>query len=865
MSVGTSLLNLAAKLTLDSSDFDKGLDSAQSKAQTFGQKLKSGLSTSIKLLGAGLAATGTAMVGFGVSSVRTGQQFDRAMSQVAATMGVTSDEVQELRDFAKEMGATTVFTANQSAQALNYMALAGYDAEMSMRMLPNVLNLAAAGGMDLARASDMVTDAQSALGLTASETSVMVDQMARAASRSNTSVEQLGDAMLTIGGTATLMSGGTDRLSTVLGILADNGIKGSEAGTHLRNMLLKLSSPTDDGAKAMEALGLNVFDAEGKMRDMQDIITDMNVAFAGLTDQEKIQYISAMFNTRDIAAVNALLNTTTERWDELGAEIVNSTGAASKMAGTQLDNLSGAITLMNSAWEGLQITVGEKLMPTLKQFAKFGATSLSVINDAFKEGGLDGAMGAVGDVLTWGLKMITSRLPEMVSAGVALLQSLMNGIIQNLPQLVSVAGQIVQTLATALPTLLPMLMEGIGALWTNIFTTLATMIPDIVPIIVELITNIGQVMLENAQLIIDALVQLINAIMENLPILVEALLPIIVQLIISVGNMVIDNAPTIIAAVLELFGMLLEQSLKAVGEILTALFNVLRDMWNTWVLPALKKVGEFFVNVFDAITGVFKDLGAWFNENVIQPIVNFFEGLRDSVSGFFSNLWEDIKGIWNSVSTWFDENVVQPVSGFFSGMWDGLKQGASDAWEGVKGAFSAVTTWFRDTFSEAWQKVKDVFSTGGKIFSGIKEGIENTFKTVVNAIIRGINTVIAVPFNAINDFLWVLRNVSILGLRPFDWISLFNVPQIPELAQGGVLKRGQVGVLEGNGAEAVVPLEKNREWIHAVAQDFGREMSGGTTVTINVYGAQGQDINELAEVISRKINDAVSRDRRVFA
>ena len=120
-------------------------------------------------------------------------------------------------------------------------------------------------------------------------------------------------------------------------------------------------------------------------------------------------------------------------------------------------------------------------------------------------------------------------------------------------------------------------------------------------------------------------------------------------------------------------------------------------------------------------------------------------------------------------------------------------------------------------------------------------------------------------FNAINDFLWVLRNVSILGLRPFDWISLFSVPQIPELAQGGVLKRGQVGVLEGNGAEAVVPLEKNREWIHAVAQDFGREMGGATTVTINVYGAQGQDINELAEVISRKINDAVSRDRRVFA
>ena len=198
-------------------------------------------------------------------------------------------------------------------------------------------------------------------------------------------------------------------------------------------------------------------------------------------------------------------------------------------------------------------------------------------------------------------------------------------------------------------------------------------------------------------------------------------------------------------------------------------------------------------------------------------------------------------------------------------MWDGLKQGASDAWEGIKGAFSAVTTWFRDTFSEAWQKVKNVFSTGGKVFDGIKEGIENAFKTVVNAIIRGINKVVAFPFNAINSFLRTLRDINILGLYPFGWISEIYVPQIPELAKGGVLGRGQLGLLEGDGAEAVVPLEKNKEWIHAVAQDFGREMGSATTVTINVYGAQGQDINELAEVISRKINDAVARDRRVFA
>ncbi len=169
-------------------------------------------------------------------SIETGMGFDSAVSQIAATMGTTVDEIGELREAAREMGAQTAFSATQSAEALNYMALAGYNAEISMKMLPNVMDLAASGGMELARASDMVTDSQTALGLSIEETEKLVDQMAKTASTTNTSVSQLGDAILTIGGTAKNLSGGTEELNQVLGILADNGIKASEAGTHLRNI-----------------------------------------------------------------------------------------------------------------------------------------------------------------------------------------------------------------------------------------------------------------------------------------------------------------------------------------------------------------------------------------------------------------------------------------------------------------------------------------------------------------------------------------------------------------------------------------------------------------------------------------------------
>ena len=154
-------------------------------------------------------------------------------------------------------------------------------------------------------------------------------------------------------------------------------------------------------------------------------------------------------------------------------------------------------------------------------------------------------------------------------------------------------------------------------------------------------------------------------------------------------------------------------------------------------------------------------------------------------------------------------------------MWDGLKDGARQAWEGIKAVFSHVTDWFRDTFSKAWRAVKDVFSTGGQVFEGIKDGIVSAFKTVVNAIIRGINKVVAIPFNQINDILDDLAGLEIAGIQPFaGLVHRLPVPQIPELAQGGVLKRGQVGLLEGNGAEAVVPLENNKKWIAATAADL---------------------------------------------
>ena len=232
------------------------------------------------------------------ATVATAANFESSMSQVQATMGITKDAMSTvdgqtvntmdtLSELAKKMGSETAFSASECAEALNYLALAGYDTQQMCDTLPTVLNLAAAGDIELAAASDMVTDAMSALGMGVDEAGTMVDQMAKTASTTNTSVSQLGEAILTIGGTAKTVKGGTAELNTALGILANNGIKGAEGGTHLRNVIMSLQTPTDKAADCIESLGLKVYDSQGNMRSMNDILGDLNTSMDGMTAAEK--------------------------------------------------------------------------------------------------------------------------------------------------------------------------------------------------------------------------------------------------------------------------------------------------------------------------------------------------------------------------------------------------------------------------------------------------------------------------------------------------------------------------------------------------------------------------------------------------
>lgn len=332
---------------------------------------------------------GEVLIDLASECVEVGKQFETSMSLVAATGGLDkmSEEYQRLEDAAKQFGATTRYTASEAAEALNYLALAGYDVDKSISTLPNLLNLAQAGGLDFARSAEMLTNATAALGLSSGEMSELIDKMAVTARSSGTNVEQLGEAILRVGGTARSIKGGLTEMDTILGVLADNGIKASEGGTKLRNVLVKIAKPTKGTYKLLDELNMSFYDLEGNMRPLPEIFTEIREKMdeLQLTQQERDNLISGAFNARDLAAINALLNTSAERYDELAKKINQANGASEQMATTMNDNLQGALYQLKSAREAVEIEIYQKIDEPLKDIVNNVADTVRGVSKVFED------------------------------------------------------------------------------------------------------------------------------------------------------------------------------------------------------------------------------------------------------------------------------------------------------------------------------------------------------------------------------------------------------------------------------------------------------------------------------------------------
>lgn len=732
-------------------------------------------------------------------AINVGTAFDTSMSKVQAISGATGEEYDQLREKAKQLGSETKFTATQSADAFSYMAMAGWKTEDMLNGIDGVMSLAAASGADLATTSDIVTDALTAMGYKASDAGKLADVMAAAAANSNTNVELMGETFKYAAPLVGAMGYSMEDTAVAIGLMANAGVKGTQAGTALRGIITRLVSPTKDSMTAMSDLGITIektnADGTKSMKSFGETMGELRQIFGNIripmdefnSELQKIektqseldarleageitqkaydrmsgslaesqielmkraygsegalkgQYAAMLAGKNALSGFLAIVNASDEDFAKLSSAIQNSEGAAQQMADTMLDNLGGDMTLIQSKIESVQLAFYEQLAPALRE----SADMLSEFIDVFAE-----------RLATAMQTFVTEILPKILEG--------LHWLMDNLPT--------------------------IGALIVGIGTAFATW--QVVGLITAITTALEG--MTAAEVLLAAKQWLLNTAMAANPI-----------------GAIITAISALVAAFIYLWNT----------------SDEFRQFWYDWGDAVL----ETWEAAVDAITQWIDDLvWAWKSamESVKKWLADVVHAIRD---------WGDaVLGVWeeavNGVTQWIDDlvwawqsaiknikNYFADIGKFWKDTWGSLKSGAKDAWEGVKKAFSGVVEWFGDVFSKAWQKVKDVFSTGGKIFDGIKEGIVKTFKTVVNGIIRGINKVISIPFNEINKVLDKLRSIDIAGVTPFDWIETFNVPQIPELARGGVLKRGQVGILEGNGAEAVVPLEKNTRWLDEIA------------------------------------------------
>ena len=738
--VGTLAENgsVVIKIKGDDNDF-------KSKLQSLGNAV----STTMKATAAVITGTGAALAGLGAYAVKVGSEFESSMSQVAATMGMTTEEIhngsaayETLANAAKQAGATTKFTATQAADALNYLALAGYDAATSAEVLPSVLNLAAAGGLDLAYASDLATDAMAALGIEASAANLTQfgDQMARASSKANYSVAQLGEAILTVGGTAKNLAGSTVELNTALGVLANRGIKGAEGGTALRNMILSLSAPTDKAAATMKSLGLSAFDAEGNLRPLNEVFKDLDAAMQNLSGEEKTNVLNDIFNKVDLKSAEAMLAGCGEEFDNLAEAIANSDGAMQDMADVQMDNLKGQITLLQSAVEGLGVSLYENMDGAVKDAVGAAAGYISelnaVMNAAFSDSenpenvekltkslmelgysaeeaetmigsGMSGVVSSLGGILAQALTDAASAAPVLLDAGTEMLSAFLEGIQENSDSLMDSALSIVSTLGEGILALLPMMADTAASLVVSLADGLKENLPEMVPAAVEAIGSLVENLTANADTILQAGIEIILALGQGIINALPQLIEIIPQIVINIADVINQNASRMLGVALQL---IVQLGVGLIQNIPTLAANI----------PAMI---EAIVKAFFAFQWV--SLGT----NLITAIGN---GIK-SMGGTMTNAAAEVSKAFAGKIKELPQALLQVGKDIVNGLINGIKGAIPTLGQAAKEMSANLLTNVKSFFRIASPSKVMKEEVGEMLGEGIAVGITESGKEAVKA------------------------------------------------------------------------------------------------------------------------------------
>ena len=646
--------------------------------------------------------------------IELGQNFTSTMSEVSAISGATGEDFEKLEACAREYGATTVFSASNAAEALKYMSLAGWDADQSTSALGGVLNLAAASGMELGAASDMVTDYLSAFAMEAGDAAYFADLLSYAQSHSNTTAEALGEAYKNCAANLNAAGQDVETVTSLLEGMANQGYKGSEAGTAMAAIMRDITNGMKDGAIKIGETSVAVMDAQGNFRDLTDILTEVEAATNGMGDAERAVALSSTFTADSTKGLNLILNEGMDNIAGYEEELRGASGSAEEMANIMNDNLSGDVAAMNSAFEELGLKIYDALESKLRagvQFITNGVIpAIEWLGGHIPEVTIAvSGLGAVIAAMNWGT--ISSKI-AMVKGTLVKLAAALGGV--SLPAIAIIA--VITAVALAFTNL-----------WKNNeeFRNKITAIWD----------GIKAKFDEFGQGIVDRL----NALGFEFEDITEVM------------KAVWDGFCEVLAPIFEGVFQQISNILNEALDILTGLFDIFAGIFTGDWDMVWQGVQEVFGAVWDFVVATFEN---W---------ISTFTSLADTVLGWFGTDWETV---WTNVKTFFSD-TWNAISSFFSGILTGIKTFFTDTWNAIVSFFSGILSGIYSSVTGTMTEIHDTFTNIWDSITGFLSGAWETIKNIVTVGIMAVKEIISAAFQIITlpfRFIWENCKDTVLSI-----------------------------------------------------------------------------------------------------
>lgn len=710
INVGTAV----GYLDLDSSKFKAGLKDAQSTLSEFTNSSNSAgtrfeaLGSSLKTVGSTITtAVSLPLLALGAGAIKVAGDFEAGMSKVQAISGATGEDMKKLENMAKEMGATTMFSARDAADALSYMGMAGWKTEDMMAGLPGILDLAAAGGTDLALTSDIVTDGLTGLGLTAKDTGMFVDIMAATCANSNTSVEMMGESLKYVGPVAGALGIEMGDLSLAIGLMGNAGIKSGQAGTALRAGLANMVKPTDDAKAAMEKYGVELVKNSDGSIDLMGTMNNLRNTLGELDQTTQAQILTTIFGKEAMSGWAAIINASEGDFNKLSKAIANSEGKASDMAKTMQDNLKGAIDNMKSAFEGLLITIGQRLIPIFQSlvegitnvFTWFNNLNPAIQNVIIGVGGFLAILGPllliVGNVIIFIVKLSTSisALVTFFSAGGSG-AGLLSAAIGALSGPIGIAIGVITALI------------AVGVLLYNNWDTIKAKCSEVWNSIVETVTTVWNNIKTSTLEIWSNITSTLSSAWDSIKSVTQPAVNFIKDIVSSAWSFISTTTSTIWNSI--------KGIIQSVWELIKSIVNLGVEVIKLAITVAWNAIKTVTTTAWNGIKTVMQTV--W---NAIKPVVTSgANAVKTVVTTVFNAVKSVITTIWNSIKT-----VIQT------------------AWNGIKSVVSTGANLVRSTISSVFSTLTNIMTAPFRAAQSVISGILGGITSAINKVTSGIKSV----------------------------------------------------------------------------------------------------------------------------